>query len=131
MTREPVIIERGDGSNPKGLPRPLAEAQGVLRPVPWTNGEDWGVIHFERGKLAEKHSLCLVCGECVTEGFIVARDKDAPVHARLEDLDKHAADNAPLHARCAKMTVAHCRHIREQLLKGELFMVPYKCRQIA
>lgn len=130
--REAVIIERGDRNNGPGLPRPLAPAKGTLRPVPWTNDVGgWGVLHYDRARTCERQSLCLVCGEVVDEGFIFVDRQHAavcPVRADQNDLDSYGADNGPLHPRCTKMTVAHCQHMRESILQGGTFIIPY-CRQ--
>lgn len=127
--REHVAIERGRKDNRAGMPRPLAKAKGVLRPVPWTNSDEgWGLLHYARAEKAEKKSLCLVCGKKVDQGVILATKKDCSVRADFDDL-RYAADNGPLHARCGKITVAHCQHVRDQLRTGEMFMIPY-CRQM-
>lgn len=124
--REPVNIERGRRDNRPGLPRPLARNNGVLRPVPWTNSDDgWGVLNEARAMEGERKSLCLVCGETVEDGYIFAKDKACPVIATQADLGEHASDFGPLHPRCAKMTVAHCAHIRNDLLHNGIFLVPY------
>lgn len=130
--REQVNIERGGPNFKPGLPRPLARAQGVLRPVPWTNHEDegWGLIHNARATQCEDMSLCLVCGEAVEDGFIFVSDQNAPVRATEAHLSRFAADHGPLHSRCAKMTVAHCQRVRSDIFTNVTFMIPY-CRQDA
>ena len=123
--REPVVIERGRRDNRAGMPRPLAPNKGALRPVPWTNADEWGILDQYRAQKCEKGSLCLVCGKPVDTGFVFTAAKHMPVLTCQDDLE-HAVDNGPLHERCAKMTVAHCAHIRQQLFLADAFMVPYE-----
>lgn len=126
--RETVEIERGRKDNRRGLPRPLARSRGVLRPVPWTNSDDWGILHDVRAHLCMHNSECLVCGKRVDEGYIFTASENAPVNAHAGDLERWAIDGGPLHSRCAKMTVAHCAHMRRELLTASAYMVRY-CRQ--
>lgn len=126
--REPVIIERGRKDNRAGMPRPLARNKGTLRPVPWTNADDWGILNDTRSMLCEKNSRCLVCGMDVEKGKILTTSDNCPVNATQADLYDHAADRGPLHDRCAKMTVAHCAKVRHDVLHGTMRIIPY-CRQ--
>lgn len=125
--REPVEIERGRKDNRAGMPRPLAKTQGALRPVPWTNAAEWGVLHTDRAELSARCSRCLVCGMPVAEGRILTSSIGCPVTVGQADLHLYAADGGPLHDRCAKMTAAHCQYMRDALRQGTMWAVKY-CR---
>lgn len=89
---------------------------------------------------ARASGLCLVCGELVTEGVVLwnrrvgyfsnpQSPKLPPAVVTLSllgTLARHIADGGCLHKRCAKMTKAHCRTIREQFDRDEMLMVPYR-----
>lgn len=127
-----------------GLPRPVAEDRlHKLRPVPWTQKDgQWGVgDSLGRLSQAQNKSLCLVCGEKVDEGLVFwdksgtysSEAKEPIAHAAFVDLSTRAnyiADGAPLHVRCAKITRAHCRTIRERFASGQITLVPYTCEDL-
>ena len=124
-----------------GMPRPMATWEGnvehepCLLPVPWTqesfrdgygtNQPAWGVIHDENREKAAENSLCLLCGETVETGSVILsnrqRDSSTGPNGRQRRVffaaDLNGAvmaitDGAPLHERCAKMTMRHCPHLR-------------------
>lgn len=132
----------------KGLPRPVALAGEKLLPVPWSQavdaeGPEWGIIDEPNQASATADGLCLVCGETVEDGvvlfhrelshhtkendhnFAVTHDGPLPYIFRKEDLDRFPWDGhggimdaGPLHTRCARLTRAHCSHIRERMQPG-------------
>jgi 5-methylcytosine-specific restriction endonuclease McrA/GNAT superfamily N-acetyltransferase len=104
--------------NPKGMPRPLYQNL----PVPWTSdieipGDPNTVVpNFsvaDPHKIYEcwKSDLCVLCGEPLDNPVaVIPTTKDftpAPGGDQISVLD------GPLHLRCAKMTKAHCPHIRD------------------
>lgn len=119
--------------NPPGLPRPLADHNGRMLPVPWTqqNRSDdctltnWGRIDGDRQDLAFDKSLCLLCGEPVETGVVLMTEYAA--RAEREDPGNplhRAIDSGPLHHRCAKLTRAHCPHLRDG--ENTIVDVPYQ-----
>jgi hypothetical protein len=116
---------------PKGMPRPVMDmGEHGTRPVPWTQDDAVpGKPDHDRLVDAQAQDLCLLCGEPVTRGVIIISPASyaefehsyqfLPMRERLE----LAIDKAPLHERCAAMTLAHCPH-----LKG-FYTVPYESDQ--
>lgn len=113
-----------DGTNPTGLPRPLAtlehNGKARLAPVPWTQeGDRWAVIDSDAANKANRQSLCLMCGDEVENGVVLAAKTHGDEGYRLKtvyrrpDLNREEVlDNAPLHDRCAKMAAHHCPHLK-------------------
>lgn len=115
-------------ANGPGLPRPIAaDKHGTGRPIPWTNApNNWGILHDGRAHACTNESRCLICGEIVDVGVILARSALAPALGVSQDgLTSWASDGGPLHAQCMSITVAHCRKVREQIRHGRAFIVPY------
>lgn len=136
---------------PRGLPRPLGEhPDGRQLPVPWSQNQepdsaipDWGQIDDDRDTSASKHSLCLVCGHTVVKGKVFERtaktDKDyqlaggfgtprnklQPFYTIVDLRKAIVADGAPLHDRCAKITLAHCTKMRVAVREGFYAERPY------
>lgn len=125
--------------HPKGLPRPLAEYNGRLLPVPWSQDGDrlgtvWGNVSTFHQIDAMEYSLCLLCGIHVEKGFVIfhlpsGRIPELPISPA--SLDKQGIiDSAPLHERCAKLTMAHCPHLAQK--RADFALLPYdaKCEQL-
>jgi hypothetical protein len=100
------------------MPRPLeALDDGRLAPVPWSQGDaGFGVSDLTRFTAATEQSLCHLCGDHVAEGKVIvtkALRRGRRVF-RKRDLKEWRIilDGGPLHDRCAKMTMAHCPHLK-------------------
>jgi hypothetical protein len=92
--------------NPRGLPRPIWKGM----PVPWTGDSemtlDGYVPNFpntreDRMNQAENLDLCLLCGLELSDPVIVFADSSGGIV------------DGGLHPRCAKITKAHCPHLRD------------------
>lgn len=119
--RIPVVIETAEFER-RGLPRPIADVDGRLRPVPWSQDKSWGVLHVDRGSECSAESLCLVCGEHVLNGKVLVTVKNVRLGTTIPKLftfesldDLLVVDGGPLHNRCAALTGAHCVTVREGL----------------
>ncbi len=118
-----------------GLPRPLATApDGKLRPVPQTQKDgEWGDTDPNRMRVAKKHGHCLVCGEFVERGkiFLLSPHRHPTLEvATLVQIQTAgsgitAADNGPLHDKCALLTRAHCMRIRALIKDGTIKELDY------
>lgn len=101
---------------PRGLPRPLSKGL----PVPYEAllvEEDGAVVadfahtHERRDRRCRQEELCHVCGiKLEEEVACVGHSFGGGFEAWLAEL---------LHTRCAKLTLAHCPHIKEAYEKGE------------
>lgn len=125
---------------PMGLPRPLAEApDGKLRPVPWSQRRDeWGKVDDQEGHFnASGMPNCLVCGVPVETGVVILSVPEAESYARFDGHvpevvteanlhNDYVADHGPLHDGCAKLTLAHCKTIRELRDAGTVKLRPYR-----
>lgn len=134
LTRKPFEPDRvydpeEPGLTPTGLPRPLDTYDGKLLPVPWNQSTDWGAIEQIREAKARLHSLCQVCGLTVEDGMVVVHpEPNQPVKDAytFEDIAKSIIlDNAPLHDRCAKLSMAHCPELRDDPYKRGYVLRPY------
>jgi hypothetical protein len=133
------------GQDPTGLPRPLApltqrDPNAKLAPTPWSqdgdeSGTSWGVLDEVKQQAAQKGSLCLLCGEPVQQGFVFIDTAQSvatplPFYTQPKLKEQGVIDHAPVHDRCAKLTAAHCPHIRDRMGKPEgVVMVPYSITQ--
>jgi hypothetical protein len=122
-----------------GMPRPLAlhDKQDKLLPVPWSQGNGWGMLNDDRHTAAIADSLCLLCGHDVAEGVVFVRVKhkaDSSPYATTEPAEQYTrkslgslfiVDGAPLHKQCAVMTAAHCPTIKDMVASGYVAVVPY------
>ncbi len=143
------------------MPRPIAEyvqkfsyydghelkrPRSFHLPVPWSQDTSWGTLHNNRSELARAQSRCLLCGEKVTEGYVIVTSRNDSLfgiagsgrqyrkvdmervlnHYYPDDLPREdVTDHAPLHERCAKLTMAHCPTLH-RAAKGEgAVLVPY------
>lgn len=110
---------------PTGLPRPVAPLNGTPRPVPWSQDSQleggevpWAQTHDDnRVDVARYNSLCLLCGDPVDNGVVICRNNPRypmlPKYTfdHLREGEGNIVDNAPLHERCGKITMAHCPHL--------------------
>jgi hypothetical protein len=134
----PAPPSRGLGKSPRGLPRPLALREGRPAPEPWSQDSSWGTLDTLRAETARRASLCLLCGDQVDAGIVLVDPSDArktDAQSTLPLYHKHhldapymivrreVVDCGPLHERCAKLTMAHCPHLREN---SNIIEVPYR-----
>lgn len=129
----------------RGMPRPVAEYNGMLRPIPWSQGESWGIVNEKRQAIAWKQSRCLVCGETVQEGIVFVRTNKAcsqepPYNGSdaikdeydINDLTADAVGiisrvvEGPLHTKCGLITRSHCIPLRNRLRNHRYAERPYK-----
>lgn len=109
------------------MPRPIAKLGDTLRPVPWSQANEWGVADIHRKQMAIVQGRCLVCGEVVQKGVVFVRTvTDNLVAPSSPTVVKETYDindlkeigivvEGSLHTNCAKLTRAHCRPVQERL----------------
>lgn len=132
-----VVMDKPCGGL-RGMPRPIAQHNDTMRPVPWSQGKAWGSASVHRQQIAQVQSRCLVCGEIVYEGVVFVRtelaDKYDESHGDQNQKDSFTINDLPqesvvvegaLHIECAKLARAHCKPIRERLKDGIYVEKPY------
>jgi hypothetical protein len=121
----------------RGMPRPICVRDDTMRPVPWSQGEAWGSASTHRQQLAIAQSRCLVCGEVVRKGVVFVRttkteaaEPDHPPVKGSYDINDLPYNSAivegAIHEKCAKLTRAHCKPVRNRLKDGIYVERPYE-----
>lgn len=115
------VNEEGEFTMPRGMPRPLYDNQ----PVPYTSdhlkGMDGEVsisvanLNTDRSRECQFQGLCMLCGDKLTERSAVIAVYGDGSYEPLPKTPQNRAilESGAFHERCAKMSMRHCPHLRD------------------
>lgn len=107
--------------NEAGFPRPVLPKDGKNTPVPWI-GDDgpaegvWARVSGQRGRLASDHDLCIVCGETLTEDWVLCLAFGNGI-AQISPLAEWGVGSPTptwTHPKCALIAALYCPHLQNQ-----------------
>lgn len=112
--------------NKPGFPRPVLPRNGKNTPIPWI-GDDgpaegvWARVSGQRGRQASDQNLCIVCGETLTEDWVLclAFGNGITHISRLAELGIGSPTPTWTHPKCAVIAALYCPHLKGQHYPAE------------
>lgn len=104
--------------NLPGFPRPVLPRNGKNTPVPWI-GDDgpaegvWARVSGYRGMQASEQKLCIICGESLTEDWVLClvEGKGFTRRSPLAEFGVGSPTPTWTHPKCAVIAALYCPHL--------------------